>query len=77
MSGGDTGSDFAFGGLDNVTNYAIYVDQIQLENGATNRADVGGSPNFTAFNVASNMKVYFADAVIGSLDISEKLKRRQ
>jgi hypothetical protein len=48
---------------------AIYVDLIDLKDFATNRV----TPNFTALIVDPGMKVYFADARIGNLDISEKL----
>jgi hypothetical protein len=75
LDGGDNLSEFFFGGLDNVTNYALYVDQIELRDGATNRATQGGAQNFTAFDLAPNFKIYYADAIIGNNDISEKLQQ--
>ena len=44
-----------------------------MRNGATNRASENGTEFFTAFDVAPNFIIYFADAVIGTFDISEKL----
>ena len=52
---------------------ALYVDLLDLENGAANRADENGTNIWTALNIDTNMTIYFADAVIGNLDISEKL----
>ncbi len=69
LDGGDANSTFTFAGPDNVNRYAIYVDQLELRDFATNRAN----PNFIELNIATNMTVYFADAVIGSGDISEKM----
>ena len=52
---------------------ALYVDLLELKDGATNRATVDGSQVFTAFNIDNNMTVYYADAIMGNVDISEKL----
>jgi hypothetical protein len=74
LNGGDVTSTFFFGGPDMNQNYAIYVDQIELRNGASNRVSIGGIENFTAFDIDTNMTVYFADAIItGGIDVSEKL----
>ena len=71
LDGGNNASVFHFvaAGAQN----ALYVDLLELKDGATNRADVNGSSVFTAFNIDSNMTIYFADAIMGNLDISEKL----
>ncbi len=53
---------------------ALYVDQIVLKDFATN--NVGGIPNvgYTALtNINTNMTIYFADAIAGNQDISERL----
>lgn len=73
LDGATKTSDFAFGGPDTTNHYAIYVDQLELRDGSTNRSSQGGAQSFTAFTVAPNMKIYFADAIIGGLDISEKM----
>lgn len=74
LDGGDITSTFFFGGPDNVNSYALYVDLLELRNGATNRTAVNGIQEFTAFDIAPNMTIYFADAIIpGGIDISEKL----
>jgi hypothetical protein len=64
------------GGLDCQFNFkaagaqnAIYIDLLELKDYTTNRAN----PDFTALNIDPNMMVYFADARIGNIDISEKL----
>ncbi len=75
LDGGDDLSQFFFGGLEGTTNYALYVDQLELRDGATNRSTVGGTQNFTAFDLAPNFKIYYADAIIGGNDISEKLQQ--
>ncbi len=72
LNGGDTNSVFHFRGPDTHP-YALYVDQIQLQNGATNYVLVGGSNVFTAFNIDTNVTIYYLDAVLGNLDISQKL----
>jgi hypothetical protein len=66
-------SQFFFGGPDPTNAYAIYVDLIDLRDSATNRSNIGGEENFTAFDIAENMTVYFADATVGPFDIAEKL----
>jgi hypothetical protein len=73
LTGGDTRSQFYFAGP-GPGKYALYVDLLDLRNGATNRVTVNGSQTFTAFDIADNMTIYYADAVVGgTLDVSEKL----
>lgn len=71
LDGGDANSSFHFAaaGAQN----ALYVDLLELRNGATNRAAQNGVQFFSALNIDPNMTIYFADAIIGNLDISEKL----
>lgn len=69
LDGGNTNSVFHFQGPDQVNPYAMYVDQIQLQDGATNFA--GGK--YTAFNVDPNMTIFFLNAKIGATDISTVL----
>ena len=64
---GNTNSVFAFTGTG--AQNAMYVDLLELKDYATNRI----SPKFTGLDVDTNMTIYFADARIGSADISEKL----
>src|SRR4029077_6362475 len=75
LDGGDANSTFFFSGPG--PQNAIYVDLIELRNGATNRAPrvVNGQTVqvYTAIDVDPGMTVYFADAIAGGLDISEKL----
>lgn len=66
-------SVFNYHAPDGLTNYAMYVGLIQLQDYATNRINNGGAQTFTAFNFDSNVKIYFADAKVGSNDISSKL----
>jgi hypothetical protein len=74
LDGGDISSQFFFGGPDENNKYAIYVDLLELRDGATNRVSVNGIPTFTAFDVADNFTIYYADATLpGGLDISDKL----
>ena len=73
LDAGDANSVFFFSGLDASQPYALYVDKIELKNGATNRSNIGGIQNFTGLDFATNMTVYFADATIGNFDISEKM----
>jgi hypothetical protein len=74
LDGEDTISAFTFQGLDLVNPYALYVDQIELRDGATNVIVQNGKGTFTAFDLPPNMTIYFADAIIaGNGDISEKL----
>ena len=69
LDGGNNISVFHFAGLDSVNPYAMYVDQIILEDGATNFA--GGK--YTAFNIDPNMTIYYLKASIGANDISPVL----
>ena len=75
LNGGNNASTFFFSGP-GATN-AIYIDQIVLENGATNRGsqNVNGQivPYYTGIDVNAGMTVYFADAIASGQDISEKL----
>ena len=73
LSGGSTNSVFHFKGPDATNSYALYVDQLVLENGATNLGLEGRANVFTAFNIDSNVTIYYLDAVISNLDISEGL----
>lgn len=75
LDGGSTTSVFFFINPD-ATN-AIYVDLIELRDGATNRASkrINGQiiQTYTAIDVNPGMTVYFADAIDNEGDISEKL----
>ncbi|MDB6017934.1 MAG: hypothetical protein JWR19_2423, partial [Pedosphaera sp.] len=51
------------------TNNAIYVDLLELSNFATN----GPIANLPALQVDPNMMIYYADAQIGGVEVSEKL----
>ena len=64
----DPDSLFTFTGT--TGNNAIYVDELEFVNYATNR-DVNG--DFTTFNINSGMKVYFAQAIAGGQSVAEKL----
>ena len=72
LDAGDATAVFFFSGTD-TNQHALYVDQIELRNGATNRSNINGIQNFTGLDFATNLTVYFADAVIGNFDISEKM----
>lgn len=71
LDGSDANSSFHFtaAGAQN----ALYVDLLELKNSATNRAAQNGVQFFVELNIDPNMTIYFADALIGNLDISEKL----
>jgi hypothetical protein len=75
LVGSNNASTFFFSGP-GATN-AIYIDLIELQGGATNRAPrfINGQivPTYTAIDVNPGMTVYFADAIAGGQDISEKL----
>lgn len=76
LNGGNAASQFRFsgpGGPDTGIKYAIYVDELELQNGATNRAIQGGVQIFTAFDIDPNFTIYYADATMNGVDISEKL----
>ncbi|MDB6125896.1 MAG: hypothetical protein JWQ71_4889 [Pedosphaera sp.] len=65
----DGGVDCLFTFIGTGAQNAIYIDQLELKNYATNRSN----PDFISLNIGTNMVVYFADAIIGNIDISEKL----
>jgi hypothetical protein len=75
LDGGDAASVFFFEGP-GATN-AIYVDLIELRDGATNRASrfINGQfvQTYTAVDVNPGMTLYFADAIASGQDISQKL----
>ena len=75
LDGGDNSSAFLFSGPG--AQNAIYIDLIELRNGATNRASVFEDgqiiQSYTAVDAAPGMTVYFADAMANGQDISEKL----
>jgi hypothetical protein len=71
LNGASSNSVFHFKAAGAVN--ALYVDVLDLENGAANRSNQGGTNIWTALNIDTNMTIYFADAVNGNLDISEKL----
>ena len=63
LDAADANGTFLFAGLDSVNPYAIYVDQIELRDGATNGLSQNGTQVFTAFDIPTNMTIYFADAI--------------
>lgn len=69
LNGADTTSSFFFTGAS--SGNALYVDLIELQNGATNITNP--QTGYTAFEIDTNMMIYFADAVAGGQDISERL----
>ena len=69
LNGADTTSSFFFTGAG--AENALYVDLLDLQNGATNITD--SSIGYTALSLDTNMSIYFADAVAGGQDISERL----
>lgn len=75
LDGGSRSSSFLFSGP-TATN-AIYVDLIELKDGATNRSPVfvDGQivQSYTAVDASPGMTIYFADAIASGEDISEKL----
>ena len=62
-------SKFSFSGLPGMSN-AIYVDYLELRDYATNR-DVNG--NFPALNIADNIVIYYAQAIVNGASIAEKM----
>jgi hypothetical protein len=76
LNGGNTGSVFHFEGPDTVHPYAMYVDQLELQGGATNLSP-GTSNVFTAFNIDTNFTIYYLDALAGTNDISARLNKTQ
>jgi hypothetical protein len=73
VDGKDSVSAFLFQGPDSVNPYALYVDELEMREGATNRVVIDGAEAFTAFDLPPNFNIYFADAIIQGSDISEKL----
>jgi hypothetical protein len=72
LDGGNNNSVFHFQGpnQDTVNPYAMYVDQIELADGATNTNSAG---RYTTFNIDPNVTIYFLKANIGAADISRPL----
>jgi hypothetical protein len=62
LFGEDLGSKYVFRGPDANNRYAIYVDELVLDGSFMNYLT---DTNSSALQVASNMKVYFADATQG------------
>ncbi len=52
------------------TNNALYVDSLELRNYATNRP---AGAILSALNIAGNLRIYFAQAVINGQSVAEKL----
>ncbi len=67
LDGRDPGSTFSFVGASG--NNAIYVDYLEFDDYTTNNS----SGVWRQINIASNMKVYFAQAVQNGVSIAEKL----
>jgi hypothetical protein len=67
LEGRDPGSTFAFNGASG--NNAMYIDYLEFDNYATQNV----SGVWKEMNIASNMKVYFAEAVQNGVSIAEKL----
>jgi len=65
------GTQFTFKGVG--AGNAIYVDYLELRDGATNR-DINGNVNSLAIN--TNLVIYYARAVINGLDASQKLDHK-
>ena len=72
LDGGNNNSVFHFQGanFDTVNPYAIYVDQIELMDGATNTNSAG---RYTAFNIDTNVTIYFLKASVGTNSVSSAL----
>ncbi len=70
LNGRGVNCTFSFSGSD-ANPHALYVDQIELLNFATNITNP--SVGYTAFSVDPNMMIYFADAMASGQDISERL----
>ncbi len=73
LDGGSDTSAFFFGGTNSAAHNAMYVDLLELRDGATNQGISGGQLVFTALDIDPSMTIYFADATANGLDISEKL----
>jgi hypothetical protein len=66
VDGGDD-SVFEFEGVD--ASNALYVDHLELRNGTTNRS----GNYFPGIGIATNMRIYYAEATINGVSIAEKL----
>lgn len=66
----DGGYDGQFSFMGVGANNALYVDYLEFRNYATNR-NISG--NFENIEVASNMRIYFAQAVMDGVSVAEKL----
>ena len=66
-----TNTYFTFSAPDASTNYALYVDEIEFVNSATNHDFSSG--DYTSFQFDPNMKVYYAQAIANGASIAEKL----
>lgn len=64
------GPDTSFTFVGAGTNNALYVDSLELRNYATNRPS---GAVLSALNVAGNLRIYFAQAVINGQSVAEKL----
>lgn len=69
---GITNSLFEFRGPDSGP-HALYVDFLEFRDWTTNTDNAG---NWIGISNAPNFKIYYADAVSGGLDVSEKLNGR-
>jgi len=65
---GGTASTFQFNGSG--ASSALYVDLLELRGAAAQR-DANG--DFAGLGIASNMKIYYADARIGGISVAEKM----
>jgi hypothetical protein len=66
-----TSSSFKFTGAS--TSNAIYVDLMELRHFATN-TDING--NFLAFNITTNMVIYYADSIENGVSIAAKMNHK-
>ncbi len=64
------GPDTTFSFTGAGTNNALYVDSLELRNYATNRP---AGAILSALNIAGNMRIYFAQAIINGQSVAEKL----
>jgi hypothetical protein len=66
----DSGSKFHFAGPDFNQKYAIYIDEMEFRDFATNTDSHG---NYTAFQIDTNFTVYFGEAINNGFSIAAKL----
>jgi hypothetical protein len=71
LHGQDANSQFVFSGPDSSTNYALYVDHLELRGATATTTDQAG--NYTNVVVAPNMKVYFAQATANGIIIADRI----